>query len=346
MNKLKQHILNYFERLVSLFPLKFLNKILKINLILPYYHLISDEEVIHVKHLYKFRNTKQFKDDLDFFLKNYSPICINDLLENIKKNLLPQNSFLLSFDDGFREIYDIVTPILLEKGVSAIFFINPDYIDNKNMFFRCKTSIIIENIEKNKNDIFEQKIKEIFFKNKINYIDNKDLKTNLLFINYNQRHILDEIALILNIDFKDYLLKYKPYLTSEQIKSLLKQGFSIGSHSIDHPNFSQISLDEQIYQVKKSMEILKNDFLITYNIFAFPFSDDNISKEFFKEIYDNKIIDISFGTSDMREDIFEKNFQRFWMEGKSELYSVSDVINKFYTRKLLRKLRNKDKIHR
>ena len=37
----------------------------------------------------------------------------------------------LTFDDGFRELHDVVAPILLRKGIPATFFVNSAFIDNK-----------------------------------------------------------------------------------------------------------------------------------------------------------------------------------------------------------------------
>ena len=65
----------------------------------------------------------------------------------------------------------------------------------------------------------KEKIKEIFLKNKVEF---NDVKSDILSIKYNQKDILDQIARLINFDFNDYLIKTKPYLTSDQIKRLIK----------------------------------------------------------------------------------------------------------------------------
>jgi hypothetical protein len=47
--------------------------------LLPFYHLVSDENPSHVRHLYPVRSVRQFRDDLDFFLKNYRPVPLSAL---------------------------------------------------------------------------------------------------------------------------------------------------------------------------------------------------------------------------------------------------------------------------
>lgn len=48
-------------------------------------------------------------------------------------------------------------------------------------------------------------------------------------------------------------------------------GFNFGAHSLDHANFDELSLEEQIYQAKTSIDFIKKVFNIDYSIFAFPF---------------------------------------------------------------------------
>jgi peptidoglycan/xylan/chitin deacetylase (PgdA/CDA1 family) len=76
---------------------------------IPYYHIVSDAEILHVKYLYKNKTVKQFREDIDFLLKNFSPMGLLEILTFMNADRpLPEKVFLLTFDDGFREIYIIV----------------------------------------------------------------------------------------------------------------------------------------------------------------------------------------------------------------------------------------------
>ena len=74
----------------------------------------------------------------------YKPITTFELKKFITENsALPKNAFLLSFDDGLKEVFTTIAPILLKKGVPASFFINPCFIDNNELFYRYKISLLI-----------------------------------------------------------------------------------------------------------------------------------------------------------------------------------------------------------
>ena len=77
-------------------------------------------------------------------MKHYKPINPNDLLDNTTIT----NTFLLSFDDGLSEIYTDIFPILKAKNIKSIFFINPNFLDNKEALYKHSISLIISYLRK------------------------------------------------------------------------------------------------------------------------------------------------------------------------------------------------------
>ena len=326
--------LSGFKTVLSpILPVAALRKLSGNTPLLPFYHIVSDDmDIPHVKHLYTYRNIKQFKKDLDFFLKNYISLSLSDILMSYRQSRpLNNNSFLLTFDDGFREIYEVIAPILKQKGVSATFFLSSDFLDNKKLGYRHKASIILENIYKSNNSANKEKIAELLVKNQIKHID---LKGSILSIDYHKQQILDQIGHILEIDFNAYLKRVKPYMDSYQVENLIKDGFTIGAHSIDHPKYSLISLDDQIFQTIESVNAIVNRFSLDYRAFSFPFSDFGVSSNFFKKI--SCCVDICFGSSPMSEKIDVPNLKRFWMENSQK--QPHTVVKKYYLDRFFTKL--------
>jgi len=284
-------------------------------LILPYYHLISDEPVPHVRPLYRYKNISQFKQDLDFFLTHFHPITLDDLLQSLGRGRpLPQRSFLLSFDDGFREMAEIVAPILKVKGVSATFFLNSAFVDNRELGFHQKIALLIGQLAAGRATVWEEKLKGLF---RAKRIMGNETAAMLKSVRYANRAILDEAAALGDLDFDLFLKQQKPYLTSEQIRGLLQDGFTIGGHSVDHPFYGDLTLDEQLQQTRKSMRYLAEQFGVSSKAFAFPHSDTGVSQTFFKRSYGEGTLEISFGTAGLLRDSWPGHFQRFSMEKNS-----------------------------
>ena len=115
--------------------------------------------------------------------------------------------------------------------------------------------------------------------------------------------------------FNAFLRDYKPYMTSGQIKSLISQGFAIGAHSCSHRYYSDLTLEQQLAETYDCLDILKKEFGIKEKLFAFPFTDDGVSKKFFDAIFENNKVDFSFGGAGIKNDIHPRQMQRIPMEG-------------------------------
>jgi len=326
----------------TIIPFHLLKKRAGINLLIPFYHIVSDNTPLHVKHLYNYRNRDEFRKDIEFFASHYNPITLNNLIDSLHldKNL-PAHSLLLTFDDGFREMYEIVAPMLMETGIPAVFFIPSDFLDNKHLFYKHKASILTDALGQTKSLSDLNEVKAVFLKHKIPFVD---YKTSLLGLQYSQKELLNQVAKILGINFKDYLASQKPYLTSKQVKRLINDGFAIGSHSIDHPNYAHLSIKEQLYQTSTSIKIIRRKFGLDYGAFSFPHHDDHISLAFFRKLFGQGHIDVSFGTAGMKKDAYPNNLQRFDMERLTA--SARKTVSSHYALKIFRSTMGLDRIIR
>jgi peptidoglycan/xylan/chitin deacetylase (PgdA/CDA1 family) len=305
---------NFLPVMAQMLPLNGLIRVTGKRIIFPFYHLVSDEEVPHIKHLYKIRTSKEFIKDLDFLLKHYKPISIDDYLESLKnKNPLPDKCFLLSFDDGLREFHDVAAPILRQKGIPAVCFLNSAFIDNKDLFYRYKASLLIDRLPQARD---QEVIKNWFQKSGLPFT--ADYR-GLLQVTYQNRHLLDDLAEKAGVDFDEFLLKQRPYLDSAQISSLIREGFAFGSHSIDHPEYRFLEEAEQIRQTTESLRIIKGTFGIKERLFCFPFTDSGVRRSFFDQVFNplHPIADLTFGGAGLKNDSIPRNIQRIPFEGTS-----------------------------
>jgi peptidoglycan/xylan/chitin deacetylase (PgdA/CDA1 family) len=305
-------------------PLSILLKATHQDLILPVYHLVSDQEVPHIKHLYEVKNISAFVQDLEFLIENFQPLDFRALVNHISgEKKLTSPGFFLTFDDGLREFYTIIAPILESKGVPAMNFLNTAFIDNRDLFYRYKISLIIDKIKTGQTGEELKSISEIL---RLKYINQTRVIKQLLQLGYSDIPVIDSIAKILEINFSAYLDTYQPYLNSDEITDLIRRGFTFGSHSIDHPFYHDLDLSEQIRQTRLSMDTIVETFRLNYRAFAFPFTDYQISKTFFDYLYkDEKKPDLSFGSAGLKQDLYQQHLQRIPME--MDPMSASQIIH-------------------
>ncbi len=138
---MKVNVYNKIIYISNTIPINIYARLTGQKRILPFYHAVSNNPKPHLKHLGYYRTKDHFENDLDFFLKYYYNIPIEEIE---KTNSM---TFHISFDDGLSEVYNEAIPILLEKKVDASLFINTDFIDNERLFYRHKISLIIDDIK-------------------------------------------------------------------------------------------------------------------------------------------------------------------------------------------------------
>ena len=309
-----------------------MSRFLPHNTVFPFYHLVCDEAPVHIKHLYPVKSEKEFKQDLEYLLKHYQPMDLEDVKSYIQYGKSRQKpGFFITFDDGLREIYEIVRPILKAYGIPAAFFINPDFVDNAELFYRYKASILVHHLSY---------LPDTQLQSLVNILNNSNPEAALLNLSYAQSHLLEDVASEMEVQFKVYLKTVQPYMTLDQIQILYGEGFYIGAHSMDHPLYSDISLSKQLEQTHQSMDYIRNNVHRDYDIFAFPFTDYGVGRSFFNSVKS----DIIFGTAGMKNDSEPNVIHRIPMEMGNK--SASAIINKESAYYFLKNFFNKNTIRR
>ena len=109
---MKRVIRKNVKSAVYALPMQALVAFVPRDVISVFYHVVSDQPVIHTDHLYAHRPLELFEKDLQYLTRNYTPITYDQLRRNREeRRLLPKNAVHLSFDDGFAECYYLVRPL-------------------------------------------------------------------------------------------------------------------------------------------------------------------------------------------------------------------------------------------
>lgn len=297
--------------------------------VFPYYHIVANDKQGHIKYLYLYKGTECFYSDIELLFKHYIPLPVEKIIEAKEK----RNTFLLTFDDGLREVYTTIYPILKEKGLSAVFFINPDYVDNKKMMYKHRLSVLLSFIEKSNFDknILNQVARICSFK----YRDEKSFKQIFLKLKSVKEKEIDQVFELLGIDEKEYLSENRLYITKDEIREMMDNGFYFGGHSMSHRPLNELSFEEQKREIIDSVQWLKDNFGITYSLFAFPFSDENVSAKLIQELFDYNPNIILFGNSGIKKDIDSRIIQRFSLENPTKETAkvlVAENLYKYYNK--------------
>jgi peptidoglycan/xylan/chitin deacetylase (PgdA/CDA1 family) len=305
------------------------------GVLFPYAHIVSDMAPLHVRHLYSVPNIAKFKEDIDFLRRRFRPLRLSELSELPgSRDNRAAHSFILSFDDGMREIYDTIAPALREKGLPAIFFINTATIDNRRLMWRHKVSLLIDRSKQQPGRIPPQ----------ISSRPGHSFQAKLNTLRFAEEPILDEIASFFGLDFVDYLQSHRPYLTTDQVLELSGEGFELGSHSESHPYFNEMAVEDQRKQISESVTFLRK-LGLSCRYFAFPFHDTGVPTSVFTYMADLHLV-LSLGTSEARVDSIPFSFQRFAFDAENSNLRFEDVLRQLSAKSLVRRLSRSETIRR
>jgi peptidoglycan/xylan/chitin deacetylase (PgdA/CDA1 family) len=307
-------------------------------LVVPFYHMVNDAHVPHVSHLYRFRSVAEFTADVEFFARHFQPVTLGDIVDALDgKRLLPKACVHLTFDDGFREMYDVVAPILQRAGIPATFFLNTAFLDEGGLAHYNALSVLLDEVQRRRLSSTTMTRFESLLPAPRRGCTG--LRDRVLAIGYSEVARVSSLAEVLNVDLKEFVTSRRPHLSSEQIAGLVARGFTIGAHSHNHPLYANLSYSDQLWQTETSMEILERRFGVSPRAFAFPHNDTGVGEEFFSTMFSNSFLDVSFGTSGLVAHFHPRNIQRISMENTPA--PSSHILSHQFTRATFLRLRNR-----
>jgi peptidoglycan/xylan/chitin deacetylase (PgdA/CDA1 family) len=299
-------------------PVEWTRTLSGVSLVVPYYHMVSDGMVPHVSHLYRFRTIAEFKSDVEFLLRHFEPVTLSDIVDALNgTRTLGHPCFHLTFDDGFREMHDIVAPILQRAGVPATFFLNTAFLDGGGLAHHNALSVLLDRIHSRPPRPGAASLRRVESLLPVAKSGCATLRARVISIPYAQKSLVLSLAETLEVDLARYVRETRPYLSSEHIATLLHRGFSIGAHSHDHPLYADLPLPQQLEQTRMSMQFLDRRFGVSPKAFAFPHTDSGVDDGFFTAVFSESLLDVSFGTGGLVSHFHPRNIERVSMEKTS-----------------------------
>lgn len=290
------------------------------------YHVVSDAAPAHVKH-YPALTRGEFAADLDYLAERFA-FTTYDRLERDRTAANPprSNSVMLTFDDGFAECAGVIAPILSEYGFDGVFFVITDLIDNRTIFHESLASLCIDKILRSRPEEIEPVVRELNLAGRYRAgpeadsgpvrpplemarLDTavapqmKPLVRWLLGATRDDAELLGAFAARLGIDPRRYLAQNSPYLTTQQIRDLRAQGFTIGAHSCSHRLLQSLARDDAEREIVESCRVVRDITGQTTVPFAFPFFGGGLDRGWLADLRRrHEFVGLFFDTDGMRED--------------------------------------------
>lgn len=268
------------------------------------YHYVRDlknSEYPTIKGLDK----ELFEKQLAYLLEHYTPVRMDEILAAYQKNDfsdIPENGFVLTFDDGYIDHYEVVYPILKKVGVQGVFFPNTMAWKENKLLTVNRIHFILAAVELKGSLAMKQLVADCFeemdfYRNQgVTLLSNEELYQNLAVANrwdpgeviFVKRLLQNALPEEIRTEIAKHLFqKYvgceestfaeKLYMNFSQMKEMKKNGMFFGIHGYDHYWLAKLPKEQMQKDIDMALEAM--DELIDRNCFVMNYPYGNYSEE-------------------------------------------------------------------
>jgi peptidoglycan/xylan/chitin deacetylase (PgdA/CDA1 family) len=212
---------------------------------------------------------EEFEQQIAFLSEEYSIIPLGELIERLAKRMpLPERTACITFDDGFKSVYETALPVLLKYKTPATVFLVTGLIGGTlppwpELVYAAlvqsdRTALVFESEEFPLTTEREKAvaIDKVLFRLKSISSDQKDSMLGEFIAQLAPNGVMpsDELAM----------------LSWDEVENMINTGFmTFGSHTHNHPILSRCNEKEQAEELRKSRDVLL-EHVGTADLFAYP----------------------------------------------------------------------------
>lgn len=239
------------------------------------YHYVRDLKRSRYPEI-KGRSVEEFRNQLDFFDRNYVVVTVEEILSAISgAGRLPSNALWLTFDDGYLDHYTNVFPLLFDRRWQGSFFppvsaiLHGELLDVNKVHFLLATSgnrsrligEIQDFVESHSaKDIrpFDEYWEDLAVPSRLD-------SGEVMFIKRMLQHALPaEVRLKLidtlfakHVSADSSAFASELYVSTDQLRTMISCGMHVGSHGDTHYRLSLLEPARQALEIDNSIKFMK-----------------------------------------------------------------------------------------
>ncbi len=248
------------------------------------YHYVrpSNPDLPFFRHL----ELDDFRRQLDHFAANDSFVSKQAFLQSIERGEPVEAGVVLTFDDGFKDHFRYVLPELMHRDLWGIFYIPVlPYLGGRLLdvhrihlllgklggrkVFEAIRELLREHML---TDAHREEFQRLTYDNQNNDDYTNHVKRTLnYFIGYQYREaMLDNLMARFFADEEMIVKDF--YMTGSEIRAMKHAGMIIGSHTVNHPVMSKLSVEDQEDEIDRSFRFLESlDGPLAPKTFCYPY---------------------------------------------------------------------------
>ncbi len=190
--------------------------------------------------------------------ERYAILGLDVAMQKMQTGTLPPYALAITFDDGYRNMYEYAFPVLKEYAIPATMFLATDFVFNKQPLWvdRLEYAIGYSSGSREEKIARDQTLRDTF-----KTISQEEKERRL--------RDLENAARVTCADFEGERAVYAP-LSVEEIREMQRHEITFGAHTKSHPILSRVSAAQAADEVRGSKEILERECGTISSVFAYP----------------------------------------------------------------------------
>lgn len=209
----------------------------------------------------------EFEEQMKWLKRNFEVLSESELLETLFASTYRGRYAAITFDDGYRDNYDLAYPVLRVHSLPAIFFVCPGLLDARRLGWWDLIAYFIKRSEKPSISLLgeviplgEEKTEAI---PKLN--DWMKQLPNTTTIN-----LMEMLSAACGVAFPDAEFQGRHLMTWEQVREVSENGVAIGSHTSTHPVLATLDEAAQKLELAGSRAVLEQKLNSQVRTLAYP----------------------------------------------------------------------------
>jgi peptidoglycan/xylan/chitin deacetylase (PgdA/CDA1 family) len=247
-------------------------------LVLSYHGVAADEYIRHPLWLPNMITVSEFRQQMREVARLFAPISADDFREWVHgRKSLPHNPVLVTFDDGYANNLTHAVPILNEIGVPALFFIVTGYIGQPEILWPTEIYLRVYLWSRSwiplptggTAQIPEGENARIRFAIRVEEsckrLPAEKRKMYMYRLRSAQRNGTDPMTKLGKVAQEMF-----GFLDWEQVRTLNRLGFRIGSHTVEHPILACVPPSRLATELRASKVVIERETGRECFCFAYP----------------------------------------------------------------------------
>ena len=205
-------------------------------------------------------------------------------------------SAFITFDDGYRDNFDVAVPILRELKVPATFFIPTEFVESPKLPWWDYVAYVIKKTQKQSFNLKQGRTDDrVSISIDLDQIS-RDMAIRVIIRAFLDKTITDEswflkhLAENAEVTVEEQILGHELFMSWDQVRHLAGSeiGLSIGSHAHSHNQLSRLDAQSQRHELALSKQILESQLGYEIQSLAYPYgwpgTYDNATKSLAREM--------------------------------------------------------------